>query len=160
MPPIVPKSPEVPRTPENQQENPELSASAETPEREAQPERQPAAVERQPAAAAAPAAPVRPQKDPELMRVERTLEDGLGDIYVAMPKAARQRFKLKGEAVAVTLRTMIASAKISAKKVLALIRDWLKMIPGVNRYFLEQEAKLKTDRILELAAKRKDGAGQ
>ncbi len=160
MPPIGPKSPEVPRTPENQQENPELAASAEAPERAAEPEKQPTVAERQPAAAAAPTAPVRPQKDPELMRVERTLEDGLGDIYVSMPKAARQRFKQKGEAVAVTLRNMIAGAKVSAKKVLALIREWLKMIPGVNRYFLEQEAKIKTDRILELAAKRKDGAGQ
>jgi hypothetical protein len=44
------------------------------------------------------------------------------------------------------------------KKILALIRDWLKLIPGVNRFFLEQEAKIKTDKIL-LAAEEKKQQG-
>jgi hypothetical protein len=28
--------------------------------------------------------------------------------------------------------------------------QWLKLLPGVNRFFLEQEAKIKTDRIIHL----------
>jgi hypothetical protein len=33
---------------------------------------------------------------------------------------------------------------------LKLIREWLLIIPGVNKYFLEQEAKIKTDKIQQL----------
>jgi len=28
--------------------------------------------------------------------------------------------------------------------------NWLKLIPGVNKFFLEQEAKIKTDEVLKL----------
>jgi hypothetical protein len=45
---------------------------------------------------------------------------------------------------------MVRGLKIHAKKVVELIRDWLLTIPGVNKFFLEQEAKIKTDRVLEL----------
>jgi len=31
--------------------------------------------------------------------------------------------------------------------------DWLKILPGVNKFFLEQEAKIKTDKILALKNK-------
>jgi len=50
---------------------------------------------------------------------------------------------------------MVGSFKIKARKVLHLIRDWLKIIPGINKYFLEQEAKIKTDKIIELAEQEK-----
>ena len=40
--------------------------------------------------------------------------------------------------------------KIQVKKIFILIISWLKIIPGVNKFFLEQEAKIKADRILDL----------
>jgi len=153
----IPKSPEVPRSPEASlegRERPEAAPSAET---EPAAESQPA----DSAVAPAPSAPLKmepPKKDPELMRVERVLEGDLGDIYVSLPKDVRVRFRAKGEEVAQTLRAMIDSAKVSAKKVLEIISEWLKLIPGVNRFFLEQEAKIKTDRIMALADERKKEA--
>jgi hypothetical protein len=36
-----------------------------------------------------------------------------------------------------------------------IIRNWLKLIPRVNKYFLEQESKIKTDRIITLQRKLK-----
>jgi hypothetical protein len=45
---------------------------------------------------------------------------------------------------------MIQSGKVNIKKIRNLIIRWLRVIPGVNRYFLEQEAKIKTDRISEM----------
>jgi hypothetical protein len=39
---------------------------------------------------------------------------------------------------------------IKAKEVLKLIVIWLRFIPHVNKYFLEQESKIKTDKILDL----------
>ena len=46
---------------------------------------------------------------------------------------------------------MIETGKAVGRKILKLIRSWLKLIPGVNKFFLEQEAKIKTDKIVDLA---------
>jgi len=59
-------------------------------------------------------------------------------------------FKQKGEETAGKIRSMVETAKENARKIFDLIRDWLRVIPGVNRFFLEQEAKIKTDKILRL----------
>jgi hypothetical protein len=48
---------------------------------------------------------------------------------------------------------MLDKGKVNVKKVRDLIIKWLRIIPGVNRYFLEQEAKIKSDRLLELPPK-------
>ena len=57
-------------------------------------------------------------------------------------------FKLKGEEVARNIEQVVAAGKSKAKQILHWIKDWLKLIPGVNRFFLEQEAKIKTDKII------------
>jgi hypothetical protein len=93
-------------------------------------------------------------KDAYHVKVERILEDNLGDVYLSMPQQTRILFKARGEEAASKLRTMIESAKVKAQTVLHLIREWLKLIPSVNRYFLEQEAKIKTDKIILLAAQK------
>ena len=105
--------------------------------------------------AALPAAPAAPAKDAYHQRVERVLEDGLEEIYLKLPKERRQAFRDEGERVSSQLRTMLDSARIRAKDVLKLIAGWLAMIPGVSRWFLEQEAKIKTDRIVQLAEERR-----
>lgn len=154
------KSPEIPKSPETNRENLENRALETETDGAVAAEKEPTAAEQPPVAGPAPVLPQAPTKDADLMRVERALEDGLGDVYVGMPKEARIRFKQKGEQVAATLRVMLDSAKVNAKKVLQLIREWLKLIPGVNKFFLEQEAKIKTDRILELAEQRKKDAAK
>jgi hypothetical protein len=126
-------------------------------------ERPPGAPERpvpveQPAVAELPAAAPAPApvavaviaKDAYRMKIERVLENGLVEIYVALPPDRRQAFKLKGEETAAALRAMLDQTKINFGKVLDLIRAWLKIIPRVNRYFLEQEAKIKADKIFML----------
>ena len=62
----------------------------------------------------------------------------------------REEFKLKGEQAASQIRELLKSAHIKVKKILRLILDWLRMLPGVNHFFLEQEAKIKTDKIIAL----------
>ena len=39
---------------------------------------------------------------------------------------------------------------IKVKKIIGLIIDWLNIIPNVNKFFVKQNAKIKTDKILEL----------
>jgi len=57
-------------------------------------------------------------------------------------------FKEEGERTARQIENVIAIGKSMAVKILELLKNWLRLIPGVNKFFLEQEAKIKTDKIL------------
>ena len=81
------------------------------------------------------------------------MEDGIGDAFNRLSPTARQEFKLKGEQTAIKIRTLLKSSHIKVKKIFQLIFEWLKLLPGVNRFFLEQEAKIKTDHIITLHKK-------
>jgi len=41
--------------------------------------------------------------------------------------------------------------RLDTAAIMELVLEWLRMIPKVNKYFLEQEAKIKTDRIVKYA---------
>lgn len=82
-----------------------------------------------------------------LLQIEDILADGLGDMYVKMEPSFRARFKEKGEEVARKIEAAVAEGKVRVKLILEWIRSWLRIIPGVNKFFLEQEAKIKADKI-------------
>ena len=92
------------------------------------------------------AAPVK--KDETVLEVEKILEDGLGDFVASMPDAPKARFMQLGQQIAAQIALMVRGYKVKVRTVIHLIREWLLVIPGVNAFFLEQEAKIKTDRIL------------
>lgn len=89
-------------------------------------------------------------KDPQQIAVEKTLAGDLVDVYKSLPPNLKPAFKAKGEEVAVTITGWMHETKIVAKKVLRLIKEWLSMIPQVNKHYLEQESKIKTDHIMGL----------
>lgn len=95
-------------------------------------------------------------KDEEMMSVEKILERDLGPLYASLPDAAKPKFKQKGEEVSKEIAGMVRSLQVQAKRVLQLIRDWLLTIPNVNKFFLEQEAKIKTDEIISFIEARKE----
>ena len=105
---------------------------------------------------AAPLPPAPPAKPAELIGVEKIMSEGLEKVFVEMEPEDQQKFKIKGEETAVKIWQTLQSAKIQVQKIIDLIRGWLKMVPGINRYFLEQETKIKTDKIIELAKKQKN----
>jgi hypothetical protein len=146
---------QAPPTPERAVETPERGAAFEAPA---------PALERP--AASAPAAASVPKasapavrKDPTVRGVESVLEDGLGETYAKMKPALQAKFRKEGERVTARIVAMMRTASVKARTVLGLIADWLKMIPGVNRFYLVQEAKIKTDRILALAEEEKRKRG-
>jgi hypothetical protein len=110
----------------------------------------------QAATAATGSKPALPPKDEAIIEVEKILEDGIGPFYASLPPEARPLFKQKGEEAAVEISEMVRTLHFKIKRVLELIYTWLKTIPGVNKFFLEQEAKIKTDRIVELIEARKE----
>lgn len=94
------------------------------------------------------------QAEEELHMIEDILSEGLDDVYRSLPAPDRAVFKNKGEEAARGIHRLIHDLKARAKNILGLIYGWLAVIPGVNRFFLEQEAKIKTDKILDYVRKR------
>jgi hypothetical protein len=94
-------------------------------------------------------------KDSIVIEVEKILEDGVGSFYEKLPEEAKDVFKRKGEETASEISEMVRTLHVKFKRLIVLISDWLKTIPGVNRFFLEQEAKIKADRIMQLVEARK-----
>jgi len=111
------------------------------------------------AAAVSVVEPVLVQKKDEVVEeIENILSEDLTDLFLKMNPEQQEEFRAKGEETASKIRVILSSAKFGVKKILDLISDWLKLIPGVNKFFLEQEAKIKTDKILHNAEEfRKEG---
>lgn len=144
-PEFAPPAPEMAPAPETVETKPQVE------EISAPPVEAPVAPAEVPAQAPVqPVAPV-PTKDPTTQAVEKILEEDLGDLYVKLDPQARQKVKAEGDVLVSKLKIMVDGVRVQARKVLHLIRDWLKIIPGINKYFLEQEAKIKTDQIIDLA---------
>ncbi|MBD3359230.1 MAG: hypothetical protein GF365_00770 [Candidatus Buchananbacteria bacterium] len=102
------------------------------------------------------AEPIKPQApSPALEKIEDILEEDLEEIYFKMTPEKQARFKQTGEVTASKIVTLLGETKIKVKKILELIKEWLKIIPGINKFFLEQEAKIKTDKILDIKEERK-----
>ena len=99
-----------------------------------------------------PAMPL-PAKDAIMVKIEKIMEEGLNDSFQRLSPVAKQEFKLKGEQATSQIRELLKSAHVKVKKILRLILDWLRILPGINHFFLEQEAKIKTDKIIALKNK-------
>lgn len=87
--------------------------------------------------------------------IEKVLEKDLEDIFIKMNNERRQEFALKGEETAKNINSLLEKGTATAAKIIDLIKKWLALIPGVNKFFVEQEAKLKADEILKKNNQRK-----
>lgn len=85
--------------------------------------------------------------------IDNILAEGLNDIYLKMKPADQAVFKKKGEETVAKISELLNQTKVKISKIVDLIRRWLKLIPGVNKFFLEQEAKIKADKIVRLKDK-------
>ena len=89
-------------------------------------------------------------RDEITLKVEKIMEAGLQDAYREMSPVQKQEFKIKGEKTAIEIRDLLRAGKIKIKKIINLLISWLRLLPGVNKFFLEQEAKIKADKIISL----------
>lgn len=99
-------------------------------------------------------APVR-SADIELKKVENILAKNMENVFLSLDSQTQLIFKQKGEETAKKIAILFQTGKAKVKKVLDLILDWLRIIPRVNKHFLQQEAKIKTDEIMNLYQKNK-----
>jgi len=85
-----------------------------------------------------------------LEQIEKILSDGLLEIYAQLDSDQQKVFKERGEETAAKINLLFKKAKVKIGEIISLIRKWLMVIPGVNRFFVEQEAKIKADEIIRL----------
>ncbi|MFA6533920.1 MAG: hypothetical protein WCT37_01975 [Patescibacteria group bacterium] len=105
------------------------------------------------AAAASIVSPAHPnavadRESEKLHEIEEILAEDLEEIYLGLSPAKKEEFKREGEKAASLILVLLRQVKIHTAKIYRLIRRWLKIIPGVSRYFLAQEAKIKADRLV------------
>ena len=93
-----------------------------------------------------------PKKSAKLLEIESILEEDLSDAYRSLPNEDKKVFRDVGESTASQIVGMIESHKLKMGKVVKLIKKWLLLIPGINRFFLEQEIKIKADKIKKLGS--------
>jgi hypothetical protein len=82
--------------------------------------------------------------------VESVLEENLSSLFRELTPAQQIEFKNQGEVVAGRIAKLLQQAKVKVGQILRLIREWLGSLPGINKYFIEQEAKIKADKIIKL----------
>lgn len=85
--------------------------------------------------------------------IDSILSEGLNEIFLQMKEQEQKEFKKKGEETVAKINVLLSQTKVKVNKIISLIREWLKMIPGVNKFFLEQEVKIKADKILKIKDK-------
>ncbi|MBU1036971.1 hypothetical protein KKF32_02960 [Patescibacteria group bacterium] len=117
----------------------------------------PPVVSKPPEGSAAVQAKTTVAQDSVYTKVEKILEENLDELYLNMPQATKEEFRKKGEETATKVSQLLKTTKVKVKEIFRLIVSWLKIIPGINRFFLEQEAKIKTGKIMSI--KNKDNVG-
>ena len=86
-------------------------------------------------------------------QVEKVLEKNLEKIYSELPYDKKKEFKIIGKQTAVKINLLLNKTKIKIKNIINLIKKWLMIIPGISKYFIEQEAKIKADEIVKMKNK-------
>jgi hypothetical protein len=95
----------------------------------------------------------RRRQEERYREIESALADGLEEVFLSMEPAAQQKFKQAGEEATRAISDLLEKGRSTARKIIEIIRKWLSLAPGINKFFLEQEAKIKTDKILEIQKK-------
>ncbi|OGF24461.1 hypothetical protein A3H09_00900 [Candidatus Falkowbacteria bacterium RIFCSPLOWO2_12_FULL_45_13] len=83
-------------------------------------------------------------------QIEKILASGLEEIYLSLTPEKQRQFKKVGEETASKINQLLSKAKVNLGAIVRLIRKWLSLIPGINKFFLEQEAKIKADEIVKI----------
>jgi len=82
--------------------------------------------------------------------VDSILSAGMDNTFLSLDAGTQRIFKIKGEETAKKITILLMQTKIKVAEITKLILDWLRIIPRVNKYYLEQEAKIKTEKILKI----------
>ena len=83
-------------------------------------------------------------------QIERILEADLGEVYFQMDAQHQAIFKAAGEETAQKIENLLTQVKVKTQQIFELIKSWLQLIPNINKWFIMQESKIKTDKIIKI----------
>lgn len=86
----------------------------------------------------------------QLKEIDDILSEGLEDVFLALSRDKQAKFKQVGEETKVKINILLQKTQIKVEQIVNLIKKWLGLIPNANYYYLEQEAKIKADKIIKL----------
>jgi hypothetical protein len=87
------------------------------------------------------------------VQIDAFLSEGLEESFLAMPPVKQKEFKEEGEKTVKKINLLLDATVVNVVKIVNLIKRWLKMITGINKFFLDQEAKIKADKIIKIKDK-------
>jgi len=85
-----------------------------------------------------------------LKKVESILSNNMDKVFLEMDANTQQVFRVKGEETAKQITILLQKAKVKTKQIIDLIVTWLRIIPRVNKHYIEQEAKIKAELIMQM----------
>ncbi|PIS41984.1 MAG: hypothetical protein COT25_00160 [Candidatus Kerfeldbacteria bacterium CG08_land_8_20_14_0_20_42_7] len=94
-------------------------------------------------------------KSEELIAIENILSEHLDSLYASLPDNQKPLFREKGEETAQKIDTLLKQAKVKVKQILELIITWLSIVPGINKFFIEQQAEIKMNKLIALHNKQR-----
>ncbi len=90
------------------------------------------------------------RKEIQKKQIDDILSFGLSDIFLDLEPAKQQEFKKTGEVTVSKINALLNKANVNINKIVHLIKKWLGILPNANKYYLEQEAKIKADKIIQI----------
>ena len=85
--------------------------------------------------------------------IDLILSEGLNEVFLKMKPAEQIAFQKKGEETVLKINELLNQTKAQINKIITLIRQWLAVVTGINKFFIEQEVKIKADKIMHLKDK-------
>ncbi len=85
-----------------------------------------------------------------LQQVEEILSNNMDKAFLSMDVATQHKFKTKGEQTGRQITSLLQKGKATVQKITSLILEWLRIIPQVNKHYIEQEAKIKAENIINM----------
>ena len=67
--------------------------------------------------------------------IDACLSEGLGETFLAMTPEKQKVFQEEGEKTVKKINVLLDATKVNLGKIVSLIRRWLSLITGVNRFF-------------------------
>lgn len=102
------------------------------------------------------AEPVVSDKTETAKKIENVLAEDLDQLFLELDSEAQMAFKQGGEQAAQEIEGLLQKAKVKVKEIIEVIRKWLILLPGVNKFFIEKEAKIKAEKILKIKEENKN----
>lgn len=98
---------------------------------------------------------VSKEKTQTRKKIEAIMQEDVRELYQSMNAEEQEKFRDKGMEVGNKIEILITTFKAKARNLLKLLMGWLLLVPKANKYYLEQEAKKKTEELIELALEEK-----